>query len=156
MKIGILSDTHGDKLQMDKAISYLKKCDLIIHAGDNFSDSKYIYNETKINIIAVKGNCDFEQVEDELLFEVENKNIFLCHGDRYNVSYGIEDISKKAKYIGADIAIFGHTHTPLNINKDGILYINPGSISLPRKVSYKSFVIMHINNTDVSIEEIRI
>ena len=40
MKIGILSDTHSIKECIDKTIPYLKECDLIIHAGDNFSDSK--------------------------------------------------------------------------------------------------------------------
>lgn len=157
MKIGVVSDTHGIKLHIDKSISYLKKCDLIIHAGDNFSDSKYIYNETKVNIIGVKGNCDFERdVEDELLFEIEDKNIFLCHGDKYGVKYGIEEIEKKAKSVNANIVIFGHTHVPLNIEKDGILYINPGSVSLPRKVTYKSLVIISIDDGNIEIEEIRI
>ena len=52
MKIGILSDTHMIKDCIDKTIPYLKECDLIIHAGDNFSDSKYIHNMTKVGIMA--------------------------------------------------------------------------------------------------------
>ena len=71
MKIGILSDTHMIKECIDKTIPYLKDCDLIIHAGDNFSDSKYIHNMTKVGIMAVKGNCDFDNVEDELIFDIE-------------------------------------------------------------------------------------
>ncbi|MGL6108136.1 metallophosphoesterase [Romboutsia sp.] len=157
MKIGVISDTHGIKVHIDKAIPHLKNCDLIIHAGDNFSDSKYVYNETKVNIIAVKGNCDFERdVEDELIFEAEDKSIFLCHGDKYGVKYGIEEIEIKAKSINADIVIFGHTHVPLSIEKDGILYINPGSVSFPRRVSYKSIVMMSIEDGNINIEEIKI
>ena len=72
MKIGILSDTHMIKECIDKTIPYLKDCDLIIHAGDNFSDSKYIHNMTKVGIMAVKGNCDFDNVEDELIFDIES------------------------------------------------------------------------------------
>ena len=71
MKIGILSDTHMIKECIDKTIPYLKDCDLIIHAGDNFSDSKYIHNMTKVGIMAVKGNCNFDNVEDELIFDIE-------------------------------------------------------------------------------------
>ena len=40
MKIGIISDTHGVVKNMDKAIHYLKECDLIIHAGDNVDDAE--------------------------------------------------------------------------------------------------------------------
>ena len=42
MKVGILSDTHSIKECNAKTIPYLIECDLIIHAGDNFADSKYI------------------------------------------------------------------------------------------------------------------
>ena len=156
MKIGILSDTHGIKEYIDKAILYLKDCDLIIHAGDNFSDSKYIYSMTNVGIMAVKGNCDFDNVEDELLFDLEDKVVFLCHGDKYNVKYGIDEIEAKAKNENADIVIFGHTHTPLNINKDGITYLNPGSVSLPRRVDYRSLYIMNLENDNMEIEEIRL
>lgn len=150
MKVGILSDTHMMKKFMDKAIPYLKKCNLIIHAGDNFSDSKYIHNMTGIDIMAVKGNCDFEDVEEELIFEVEGKTIFLCHGDKY----GTDILEEKAKKCGADVVIFGHTHTPLQIEKDDILYINLGSVSLPRQVKYKSFIIMDIQDENIYLEEI--
>lgn len=156
MKIGVLSDTHMMKRYMDKTIPYLKECDLIIHAGDNFSDSKYIHNMTNVGIMAVKGNCDFDNVEEELVFEVEDKTIFLCHGDKYGVKYGIDMIEDKAKEYGADIVIFGHTHIPLKIEKDKILYINPGSTSLPRQVTYRSFIIMNIENNEVSVDEIKI
>ena len=156
MKISILSDTHGVKECIDKAIPYLKECDLIIHAGDNFADSKYIYSMTKVGIMAVKGNCDFDNVEDELLFDIEEKLIFLCHGDKYDVKYGLDKIEAKAKSVEADIVIFGHSHTPLNFEKDNILYLNPGSTSLPRGVEYKSFLIMNIENNNIEIEQIRL
>ena len=107
---------------------------------------------TNVGMMAVKGNCDFDNVEDELVFEVEDKNIFLCHGDRYGVKYGLEKIEKKAKDVDADIVVFGHTHTPLCIEKDNILYINPGSVSLPRDVTYRSLVILNINEDDVRVE----
>ena len=156
MKIGIVSDTHKSQNHINKAIPYLKECDLIIHAGDNFADSKYIYSMTKVGIMAVKGNCDFDNVEDELLFDIEEKLIFLCHGDKYDVKYGLDKIEAKAKSVEADIVIFGHSHTPLNFEKDNILYLNPGSTSLPRGVEYKSFLIMNIENNNIEIEQIRL
>lgn len=156
MKIGVLSDTHMMQKCIDKTIPYLKECDLILHAGDNFSDSKYIHSQTNVDIIAVKGNCDFEYVEDEIIFDIEGKNIFLCHGDKYDVKYGIDIIEKKAKSIGADVVVFGHTHTPLNISKDGILYLNPGSTSLPRGVLYKSMCLLNIKYDKIEVKEIKL
>ena len=156
MKIGILSDTHMIKECIDKTIPYLKNCDLIIHAGDNFADSKYIHSITKVGIMAVKGNCDFDNVEDELLFDLEDKVVFLCHGDKYGVKYSLEQIERKAKEVEADIVIFGHTHTPLCIEKNNIIYINPGSVSLPRNLSCKSMAILHIDSDNVKVEEIEL
>lgn len=156
MKIGIISDTHRMKQYMDKTIPYLKECDLIIHAGDNFIDTKYIYEMTNVGIMAVRGNCDFDNVEDEILFEVEDRNIFLCHGDKYEVKYGLEMLESKAKSINADIVVFGHTHNPIYIEKDSILYINPGSVSIPRNVKYRSFVILEIKDKNIKFNEIKI
>ncbi|MFN1777039.1 metallophosphoesterase family protein [Clostridioides difficile] len=95
MKIGIVSDTHMMIKNMEKTIPYLKECDLIIHAGDNFTDSRYIHSMTNVGIIAVKGNCDFDAVEEEVVFEVANKTIFLCHGDKYGVKYGTHMLEKR-------------------------------------------------------------
>lgn len=156
MKIGVLSDTHKITKYIDMAIGYLKDCDLIIHAGDNFSDSKYIHTMTKVGVIGVKGNCDFEDIEEEILFEVEGCNIFVCHGHNYNVKYGLSRLESEAKYLGADIVIFGHTHIPLNITRDNILFLNPGSVSLPREVDYRSFLILNIKNNNINVEEIKL
>lgn len=156
MKIGVLSDTHRMNRFIDKTIPYLQDCELIIHAGDNVIDSKYIHKMTNIGMMAVKGNCDFENIEAELFFEIEGKNIFVCHGDSYGVKYGTHELEAKAKELNADIVVFGHTHTPLIKEKDNILYINPGSVSLPRGVDYRSFIILDITNDDVDIKQIKI
>ncbi|GAA0221921.1 metallophosphoesterase [Metaclostridioides mangenotii] len=156
MKVGIVSDTHRIKNTIDKAIEYLKDCSLILHAGDNFVDSKYINQATGIDIIAVKGNCDYENVEEELIFNIEDKKVFLCHGHKYNVKSGVESLKKKAKELDIDIVVFGHTHTPYRDQEDGILFLNPGSASIPRQVSYPSIVIMGINGEKVDVKEVRL
>lgn len=81
MKIGIISDTHGNMKNIDKAIPYLKKCDLIIHAGDYINDAEYIHYATDVDVKGVKGNCDSYDCysyttdgESELKFSVNKKN----------------------------------------------------------------------------------
>ena len=109
MRIGIVSDTHRMENFMNKAIPHLKECDLIIHAGDNFSDSKYIHKMTNTDIIAVKGNCDFEDVEDEIAFEVEGKTIFKAD---YTVNKG----KNSQKLNGTITIIADETNIPINFN----------------------------------------
>ncbi len=156
MKIGIVSDSHGMKKFIDRAIPKLSACDLIIHAGDNFSDSKYIHSMTKVGMMAVRGNCDFDNVESDLSFEVEGKKIFITHGDKYGVKYDLYQIEEKAKSINADIVVFGHTHVPLHIERNNIVYINPGSLSLPREVRDRTFVIMNLENDILDIEFVKL
>lgn len=154
MKVGVIGDTHKEKEYIDQAIKYLKNCNLILHTGDNFEDSRYIYKTTGINTIGVKGNCDFEDVEDEIVFEVENFKILLCHGHKYDVKYGIKNIKKRAKELGVNIAIFGHSHELYNIIEDEVLFLNPGSTYLPRGRRGRSFVILNIEDKKLNIEEI--
>ena len=99
MKIGIISDTHRNIKSIDKAIPYLKECDLIIHAGDNIDDAEYIYYATDVLVKCVKGNCDLYNIDEpyELTFLVKDKKFFLCHGHQYDVKWGFDSLLKIAK-----------------------------------------------------------
>lgn len=147
MKVIILSDTHRAKNNMDKLVPYIKEnVDMIIHAGDNFRDSVYLSNVCEKPSIAVAGNCDFDNVEEELIFELEGIKILLTHGHRHRVKYGIEFLVDYAKSKSVNIVIFGHTHKKEDRVIDGIQLINPGSLSLPRDGIDQSYVIMNIKN----------
>ena len=76
MKIGIISDTHGDMRSIEKAIPYLEKCDLIIHAGDYIDDAEYIHYATDVEVKCVKGNSDLYRFDGdyELTFSVKIKS----------------------------------------------------------------------------------
>ena len=154
MKIAVISDSHRVKRYMDSAIKIIKeeKIELILHAGDNFRDSIYFKEKTGIPVIAVAGNCDFDNVETELDFECEGITIFLTHGHHYGVKYGFETIAEEAKERGAKITIFGHTHIKENQIIDGVEVINPGSLSMPRDGRDRSFIIMDIENGNYNYE----
>lgn len=149
MKIGIISDTHGVVKNMDKAIHYLKECDLIIHAGDNVDDAEYIHYATDVDVKAVKGNCDLIAKfsdEYELIFTVKDKRFLLCHGHYYDVKYGVESLLRVAKHKNIDIVVFGHSHIPVYEEIDEVIFINPGSLSYPRGNSKKQFGILTIDD----------
>lgn len=157
MKIGIISDTHGDMRSIDKAIQYLNKCDLIIHAGDYIDDAEYMYYATDVNVKCVKGNCDSYNIDGhyELKFSVSNKNFFVCHGHNHDVKMGINSLYRFAKDNNIDFVVFGHTHIPMYETIDNITFINPGSFAYPRGGSDKAFGILIIDD-NISYEEIKI
>lgn len=156
MKIAIISDSHRARSYMDKAIEIIKKeeIDLIVHAGDNFADSKYFNQKTEIPVLAVAGNCDYENVETEIDFEFEGVKFFLTHGHHYGVKYGLEILAQQASAKNADIAIFGHSHVKKNCHIANVEIINPGSLSMPRDGSERSFVIMDLNEGKYTYEYI--
>lgn len=155
MKIGVIGDTHRNYKYIDKAIGHLKKCELILHTGDNFQDSKYINKITGIDTIGIKGNCDFEDVEDEIVFDVEGYRILLCHGHKYDIKYSLRSIKTRALELNVDIVIFGHSHIPVNYKEDEILFLNPGSAALPRGNSSRQFIIMNIEG-GINIQNINL
>ncbi|MDR0880361.1 MAG: metallophosphoesterase [Clostridioides sp.] len=156
-KLAVVSDTHRVELIMDKFIDRIKDCDLILHAGDNFEDCTYIQQLTGKEVIGVPGNCDHKYVgiaERELVLEVDGVNILLCHGDQYNVQFDTYTLESHAELAGVDVAIFGHTHRPYKTEYNGILYINPGSLSIPRGGTDSGFMILNIENGNFDVEYI--
>ena len=153
MRILVVSDTHGSKSHMDRIIPLIKEeIDLILHAGDNFRDSIYLKEATGKSVIAVAGNCDFENVERNIDFECEGLNIFITHGNSYGVKYGLNDLVRESKKRNANIAIFGHTHCKEDKIISGVQVINPGSLSLPRDDRRGSYVILDIENGSFTYE----
>jgi putative phosphoesterase len=130
MVIGVISDTHGHPLWIEKAVEKLKDSDVLIHLGDYVNDLKYIKKEYKGEIISVKGNCDFDSDKPvEILEEIEGKIIFITHGHRYNCKTSLTALKFRALELGADIVLFGHTHLPEASFDEGVLFVNPGSAS---------------------------
>ncbi|WP_416335216.1 YfcE family phosphodiesterase [Anaerococcus sp. DFU013_CI05] len=142
MKILVTSDTHGIYSAISDYILIHKDIDLLVHAGDGVEDVKNIAYETDINYEVVTGNNDYSSNEAfEKIIEVEDIKIFLTHGNQYGVYYGEDQVLDKAKELNCNIAIHGHTHKCLNITKDDITILNPGSVSMPRDNNPGFFIL---------------
>lgn len=154
MKILITSDTHGYYVPVSEYILSHDDIDLLIHAGDGIEDVKNIYYETGINYYTVKGNNDYFSNESyDKIIQILNKKIFITHGHNYKIDYYFDKILEKSKSLKADITIFGHTHQYYNNYIDNILFLNPGSISLPRDGN-SGFMIIDISNEKFSLERV--
>ncbi|HNW05286.1 MAG TPA: metallophosphoesterase family protein, partial [Oscillospiraceae bacterium] len=64
--------------------------------------------------------------------EFAGKTVFYTHGFRFGVKSGLADLKREARSLGADIALYGHTHIPYVAYEDGLYLMNPGSIGRPR------------------------
>ncbi|MDE5856407.1 MAG: YfcE family phosphodiesterase [Anaeroplasmataceae bacterium] len=119
MKILVLSDTHHISIHdLD-----FKKYDAIIHCGD-YGNS--LSDLTRNRAFFVKGNCDTFG-EETLLLELFGKRIFVTHGYKENVKYGLDRLIYKSLENESNITFFGHTHEQICFVEEGILFLNPGS-----------------------------
>lgn len=134
MKIVVLSDIHGNKNYMLNCIENEKNIDAVIFLGDGLREIDYLrlaYPDLKI--YAVRGNCDFSYDEpSEALGGFDGALVFYTHGHGYEVKLTTSALKYAARQRGADIALFGHTHTPYYEYTDGLYVFNPGSCSSPR------------------------
>lgn len=151
MIIAVVSDTHGIVLPVAYSLQR-NKVDIVLHLGDYASDAKKIEQITGMEIYAVAGNCDenSKDVPEELVLEIRRKKFFLTHGHNYDVDNGIDKIVEKAKGVGADYALFGHTHVHIRERVDGITVLNPGSTTLPRKGDTKGYYIINLIEKSVN------
>ncbi|MFA5523807.1 MAG: metallophosphoesterase [Tissierellales bacterium] len=158
MKIGIISDTHGYVQECINALKKIDEIDMIMHLGDYTKDAKAIKEAFNITMLNIRGNSDpyDNDTPHENIIELKGKKIFMTHGDQYGVKQGLSHIYYKTKELNADVALFGHSHTSTLIEYDGILFLNPGSPTLPRAGTSKSIGMLYIDNGNVKGEIIAI
>jgi putative phosphoesterase len=151
MKIGIISDIHGYPEQFDKALKYFEGADMILCAGDvlyhgprnpildNYDPAELAkrIKKCEIPILFAKGNCDSEVDETVLELPIATKFIvYEKENIRFVVLHGHETDEGKlrdlARIYNVDILITGHTHVKVCETYLDTLFVNPGSISLPK------------------------
>lgn len=130
MKTLVISDTHGNAKRAFAVYDRSEPVDLIIHLGDGAADADLMSNALNIPVIGLAGNCDHgSKRQRELIVEYEGQRIMLTHGDAYQVKYGLEKLLQRAKEVGVDAALFGHTHLAVAEKHEGLQLINPGALA---------------------------
>lgn len=143
MRVLIVSDTHGRHAGFDQALEAAGKVDMLIHLGDIEGGEEYIHAVVECETHIIRGNNDFfTDLPREEEFHIGKYRVFITHGHNYYVSLNSEYIREEARARKADIVMFGHTHKPYFEEKDGIVILNPGSISFPRQEGRKRSYMM--------------
>ncbi|MDO4501165.1 MAG: phosphodiesterase [Erysipelotrichaceae bacterium] len=159
----VASDLHGSILYANKMIEAYKKeeadklillGDLLYHGPRNDLPVEYkpkevikVLNDNKEDILCVRGNCDaevdqmvleFPIVADYALLESEGIDIFATHGHVYNEN----KLPKMAKKF---ILLHGHTHVPKCVENENYIYMNPGSMTIPKEGSHHGYMLIEGN-----------
>lgn len=134
MRIVVFSDSHNNFFVLKEIMRVQLNADAFIHLGDGKKEFDYLCANHPFKMMrSVAGNCDWSvNSNDRDTMTVCGKTIFFTHGHNFGVKSGLERLKQYAHEIGADIALYGHTHEADAFYEDGVYYMNPGSVSLPR------------------------
>lgn len=155
--IGVISDTHG--LLREEALTALAGVDLILHAGD-VGDVGIIRRLSEIAPVrAVQGNTDSGEVIAALpetdVVDLTSPNGSVSTEGRGPLAYlthGHLELDLDPAAAGFRVLVHGHTHTPAAVDRDGVLYFNPGSAG-PRRFNLPVTVgLLRVHGLDVAPE----
>ncbi len=125
-RIGLISDTHG--LLRKEAVEALRGSELIIHAGD-VGKPEILEGLRKIApVVAVRGNVDTAEWADAL----PETAVAKAGAALIYVLHDVKALDLNPAAVGFHIVVSGHTHKPVKTEREGVLYINPGSAG-PRR-----------------------
>ncbi|MBR5870673.1 MAG: phosphodiesterase [Clostridia bacterium] len=158
MKLMFASDIHGsalycrqmlDAFAREGAESLILLGDLLYHGPRNDLPDGYapkevitLLNDVSDRLLCVRGNCDtevdqmvlnFPILADYAILYLDGHRVYLTHGHHFG-----EDNPPKLR--DGDILINGHTHVPACRDKGGYLYLNPGSVSIPKENSVHGYM----------------
>lgn len=148
----VFSDSHGNTTVLRRLIDIARESDYVIFSGDGYYDLNVFPQSVRDKTIDVVGNCDFTLKKDmkEKVVEIENSRVFVTHGDLYDTYVGYEKVLARAKELGCNVAIYGHSHIQALNVVDGVTLINPGTLQRFSKV--KTYVYLVFNGDEVMVK----
>jgi len=124
--VGLISDTHG--LMRPEALEALRGVSHILHAGDIGSAEVLEQLRAIAPVTAVRGNNDTQPWAKG----IAEREVYQCDGHAIYMLHDLKALDLDPAASGFAAVITGHSHKPLITNKDGVLFVNPGS-SGPRR-----------------------
>jgi putative phosphoesterase len=124
--VGVVSDTHG--LVRPEALAALRGVDAIVHAGDVGTPAVLDALTALAPVTAVRGNNDHgpwaAALPETAVVDVGGARLFLLHD--------AQTLAVDPQRAGYAAVVAGHSHRPSSVMRDGVLFLNPGSIG-PRR-----------------------
>ncbi|MBU1122439.1 MAG: YfcE family phosphodiesterase [Candidatus Omnitrophota bacterium] len=157
MRVLVISDTHIPAVA-DKLPSIIEKeakmSDCCLHTGDFISIEAFNELSSWVKIYGVLGNMDEIKLSGKVsykqIIKLEQVKIAMIHG-RGAPGGLIEYVNKEfaKNFSEIDIFVFGHSHLPLNEERDSKIYFNPGSPTDKMFAPYNSYGILDIEGKNI-------
>lgn len=166
MKLMIASDIHGSALYCEKMLDAFARegadrllllGDILYHGPRNDLPEGYapkrvieMLNAVKDRLLAVRGNCDtevdqmvlqFPILADYCILYVGDRLVYATHGHNFNE----EKLPPLQK---GNILLHGHTHVPVCREHEDYIYMNPGSVSIPKEGSAHGYMVLSENGAE--------
>lgn len=166
MKLLIASDIHGsayytnyllEAFEAESADRLVLLGDILYHGPRNDLPKDYApklvapaLNKYADKIIAIRGNCEAEVDSLMLDFSVTSDYGVIFDGERtLYISHGHRDTPKMP---AGSVYLTGHTHVPHDYTENGVRFINPGSVSIPKNNSPHSYCVYE--NGEISFKNL--
>ena len=147
MKLAILSDTHG--LLRPQVLEHLKNADAILHGGDINKQSVVDELRQYAPLYVVRGNNDKEWAEEiphDLTIALGGVTFYMVHNKK----------ELPAKLDGVDVVVFGHSHKYVQEEKNGLLWLNPGSCGPRRFHQEITMMVAEVGEGKIRVEKLSI
>jgi len=152
IRVGLISDTHG--LVRKEVIAALTGCQHILHAGDIDEPEVLVKLRKLAPVTVVRGNNDrgawAEAIPVYDVVEFGAVSVYIRHDQA--------ELDVDPRPAGLRVMMFGHSHKPLVENRDGVLFVNPGSAG-PRRFKLPVAVgelLISSNRVDARIIELAV
>ena len=147
MRLAILSDTHG--LLRPQVLEHLKGAGAILHGGDINRRSVVDQLRQYAPLYVVRGNNDREWAEDiphDLTVTLGGVTFCLVHNRK----------ELPATLDGVDVVVFGHSHRYVREEKEGLLWLNPGSCGPRRFHQEITMMVAEVEEGKIRVEKVSI
>ncbi len=136
MKLLILSDAHipDRENEIPKAfvevIESSAPYDVVIYAGDLTGEEMLEYVKgLGEEVYVVRGNMDYLPLPEKVTLQVDGRKVLVLHGHQVRPRGNLKALSELARREGGEVIIHGHLHVPVVKEVDGVLHLNPGSVT---------------------------
>ena len=147
-KIVVMSDSHGYHQMINRVKELEPDGDYYVHCGDSEAET-YMMQDW----LCVKGNNDwYSDFPNQIKFKVEDLNFLVTHGHRFGYMDRETSMIYTLQEANCDVLLSGHTHVPMYKEVDGCTLINPGSTTLPRGGSNRSYCVIYVEGKDLKVE----
>lgn len=144
-RVMVVSDNHGDAAVLEKIVDrHRSDVDAMIHCGDSEMPCS---SAVMAPFLKVKGNCDFDKAyPNEFTQDIADLRFFVTHGHLFDVKMSPMPLGYRGEEQGAQIVCFGHSHIAESFDHHGMIFINPGSIRLPRMRRENTYAIVEFED----------